>query len=165
MALVVETGSGSATAESYCSVSAADARHQGLGNTDWAALSTASKEQALRRATVYMTQAFRGRWKGNRCTSTQALDWPRFGVCVDGFDYPSTTLPADIVNACADLALKASAEELAPDQERAVIREKIGPLETEYSSYSPQAKQFRAVDMLLSSLLKGSSAMAMLVRT
>ncbi len=165
MALIVEDGTGLSTAESYVSVAAADTRQTALGNTNWATLTTAEKEEALRRATVHMGQAYRTRWTGMRAHSTQALDWPRYDVCVDGYSVLSTIVPADIANACADLALKAAAGDLAPDLTRAVIRKKIGPLETEYDRNSPQATRYRAIDMALSPYLTGSGAMARLVRS
>ncbi|API58094.1 hypothetical protein BSL82_01270 [Tardibacter chloracetimidivorans] len=164
MSLDVETGTGSATAESYASVADADTRLSALGLTNWATLSTAEKEEALRRATVHMIRAYRNRWRGTRINSTQALDWPRYEVCVDGYPVDSDIVPADIRNACIDLALKAAAGDLAPDIERAVIREKVGPIETEYSAHAHQATQYRAIDMMLAPYLKGSSAMMRLVR-
>jgi len=165
MALIVENGTGLSTAESYISVANASARMSALGNDTWATITNAQMEEALRRATVHMKQAYRSRWSGMRLNSTQALDWPRVSVVVDGYSVASDSVPADIANACADLALKAAAGDLAPDLERAIIREKVGPLETEYSAHSPQATRFRAIDLTLAPYLMGSSAMATLVRT
>jgi len=164
MTLVVESGSGLVNAESYASVADTDARHTALGNTAWTG-TEATKEAALRRATEYMEQAYRTRWKGTRLTRAQALSWPRYGACVDGWDIPSTEIPADVVSACIDLALRALAGELNPDLERAVIREKVGPLETEYSAHSPQSPRYRAADMALSAYLKGGGVMTTLCRT
>lgn len=164
MALIVESGSGMATAESYVSVAAATTRQAALGNTNWATLTTAEMEQALRRATTHMGQAFRGRWYGARVNSTQALDWPRHGVTIDGYAVLSTIVPTDIANACSDLAFKAAGGDLAPDLARAVVRRKVGPLETEYDRNSPQATRYRAIDLTLSPYLTGSSTMARLVR-
>lgn len=164
MALIVEDGSGRTDSESYISVANATARHAAFGNTAWADLATDEKEQALRRATAHMEQAYRTRWTGQRINSTQALSWPRAWVVVDGYSVDSDIVPADIANACADLAFKAASGDLNPDIERAVIREKVGPLETEYSAHSPQSTRYRAIDMALAPYLKGSSAMATLVR-
>lgn len=165
MALVVENGTGLSTAESYVSVADATARHAALGNAAWAALdSDTIREQALRRATNYMVQTYRSRWAGSRINSTQALDWPRYDVSVDGYSVDSNIVPADIVNACADLALKASTDTLNADLERAIIREKVGPLETEYSAYSPQRPRYPAIDGALAPYLTGSASMASLVR-
>lgn len=164
MALIVESGEGLANAESYISVADADARHTAFGNSAWTG-SDAVKEAALRRATAYMMQAYRGRWKGTRLMRAQALDWPRHGAVVDGFDWPSNAVPEEVANACADLAIKALAGDLNADQNgRAVIREKVGPLETEYAEYGSTAAQYRAVDMALSALLTGGGANVRLVR-
>ena len=164
MALEVETGTGSATAESYASVTQADTRLAALGMTNWATLEVAEKEQALRRATQFMEQRYRDKWKGTRLYRAQALSWPRYGAIVDDFDVDSTVVPAEVKNACADLAVKALAEDLNPDLTRAVIREKVGPLETEYSAHSPQGTRFVSVDQALGPFLRGGGANVRLVR-
>jgi hypothetical protein len=166
MALIVEDGTGLATAEAYISVADAGTRHSNLGNTAWTG-TDAAKEAALRKATEYMTQAYRGRWQGIRLNETQALDWPRSWVTVDGYAVASNSVPADIANACADLALRALSADLNADLERGVVREKVGPLETEYDRNSPQATRYRAIDMALAPYLgRGSSAYCLpVVRT
>jgi hypothetical protein len=63
---------------------------------------------------------------------SQALSWPRWNVFLEGFSVSPAIVPADIANACADLALKAAAGDLNADLTRGVVRKKIGPLETEY---------------------------------
>ena len=173
MALVVEDGTAKTDAESYISVADAGTRHTAFGNTAWTG-TDAVKEAALRRATAYMLQAYRERWHGYRKTATQALDWPRSFVYLEPFvhgavgAYPylvdDTTVPDEIANACADLALRALSDDLNADLARGIIREKVGPLETEYDRYSPESPRYRAIDMALAPYLKGSSAMAMLVR-
>jgi DnaT-like ssDNA binding protein len=167
MSLIVEDGTGLVNAESYISVANADARLSNLGITNWSTLLTAEKEQALRRATQYMLQAYRQRWTGNRVKvdPPQALDWPRYGVEVDGFPVHFDVVPTDIANTCADLAFKAASGDLNADLTRGVIRKKVGPLETDYDRFSPQAVRYRAIDMALAPYLKGSSATAMLVRS
>jgi hypothetical protein len=165
VALVVEDGTGKADAESFVTLAAATTRHANLSNAAWAtAASDTVREAALRRATIYMEQAYRERWTGCRVNTTQALSWPRYNVFVDGFPINSTVVPAEVANACADLALKALSADLNADLERAIVREKTGPLETEYDRNSPQSVRYRAIDMSLSPFLKGSSAMATLVR-
>ena len=159
MSLVTESGAGSATAESYISVADADTRHAAFGNTAWAALTTSAKEIALRKATAYMVQSYRTRWLGERINSTQALDWPRWGAVVGCYTIPSDEVPVTVADACADLALKASTDELSPDLERAVIREKVGPLETEYSPYGQRNTTYTAIDAILAPFLTGSGCM------
>ncbi len=163
MTLIVEDGTGLATAESYVSVADAGTRHTNLGNTAWTG-TDAVKEAALRRATQFMLQRYRGRWQGTRINSTQALDWPRSWVVVDGYAVDADIVPVDVANACADLALKALSETLNADLERGVVRDKVGPLETEYDAYSPQAKRYPAIDQALAPFLTGAGANARLVR-
>lgn len=155
MSLVVETGSGSPSAESFASVAQADARLSGLGLTNWATLQTIEKESALRRATQYMEQAYRQRWKGTRLLRDQALSWPRYGVEADGYCYDSTSIPVSIVNACIDLAFKAASGDLNADLTRTVTREKVGPIEVEYSPNAPENVRYRAIDMALAPFLSG----------
>ena len=66
MSLIVEDGSGLAAAESYISVVDADAHHasRGTAEASWVGLDTDIKEQCLRRATDFMLETYRGRWKG-----------------------------------------------------------------------------------------------------
>lgn len=161
--LTVEDGSGRSDSESYVSVADANTRHTALGNTAWTGADSV-KEAALRRATQYMEQAFRSRWKGTRLLRAQALSWPRYGAVVDGWDVESTIVPDEVANACADLALRALSADLNADQTRAIIREKVGPLETEYSPHSAQAVQYRSIDMMLAPFLRGSGANVPLVR-
>lgn len=163
MTIEVETGTGSSTAESYCSVADADARHTAFGNSSWTGTDP-EKEAALRQATAYMEQAYRSAWKGTKLFRAQALSWPRYGATVDGWDIDSTVVPDDIKNACADLAVRALTETLNADQTRAVIREKVGPLETEYSAYSSQSTRYTAIDMALAPYLRGGGSMARLAR-
>lgn len=175
MSLIVEDGTGLSNAESYISVADASTRHANNGMTNWATLSTTEMEAALRRATTYMEQAYRERWKGLRLhmrvggsgqqlEETQALSWPRWDVMVDGFPVSPNIVPTEVANACADLALKAAAGDLNLDLTRGVITEKVGPIETQYDRYSPQNVRYRSIDMMLAPFLKSSGANAMLVR-
>jgi hypothetical protein len=113
------TGAGLPDAESFASIAAADARCAVLGLTTWAALSTPAKEIALRKAMIFMS-TYRMRWAGRRVYQHQALDWPGYGVVVDGFPVPSNIVPVDVANACIDLAVRAgSGEDLLPDLDTA----------------------------------------------
>ncbi|PHV24655.1 hypothetical protein CSQ93_28270 [Janthinobacterium sp. BJB426] len=151
--LTIETGAGAPDADSYASISQADARCASLGRTDWAALAEADKEIALRKAMIFMA-TYRTRWAGRRVYQRQMLDWPRYNVVVDGFIVPSTIVPPDVVNAFIDLAMRAgSGEDLLPDLNigsNAIKKDKTGPLETEYFQNTTDARErFVAVDALL----------------
>lgn len=163
MALDVETGSGNATAESYCSVADANTYHTARGNAAWAALASDTvREQCLRRATGYMGQSYRLRWAGIRATNVQALDWPRAWVPKPDAPsaygawaryYLSTTVPAEVVQACAEMALRAAAGDLAADLGQTVTERTVGPITTKYAPGSQAVKRYRAVDMMLGPLL------------
>lgn len=173
MALIVETGTGSATAESYISVVDATAYHVARGGGDaWDLVD--DKEAALRKATDYMTQQYRGRWTGQRVTVTQRLDWPRAWAPIedapsgyrDGSAYvASNIVPEEVKFACAILALQSNSGELAPNLAPAQSRVKVGEIEVTYDSNSPEYVRYRAVDLLLKMLISGSGATMKLIRT
>lgn len=174
MALETETGAGSATAESFCSVADADAYHAGRGATLWATITTTEKEQALRRATDYMGQTYRLRWSGYRKTDSQALDWPRYNAVkpdstVGRFMayYSDSIVPTEVRNACAELALKAAGGELLADVGQAVTERTVGPITTKFAPGSVAVKRYPAVDRLLAPLLAdgGNSSSVRVVRS
>lgn len=171
MALIVEDGTGRPDAESYASSAEADAYHLARGNTDWAAV--ADKEAALRRATDYMTQNYRMRWKSFRVTTTQKLDWPRAYVELPdapyGYGsmmayYPNNVVPSEVKSACIELALVAAAQDLNPNLTRAAKQETIGPITVVYDDSSPEYARFRRVDQLLLPMLAQSGGMMRLQR-
>lgn len=167
MSLTVEDGTGLANAQSYISVADADTHFTVRGITLWDTLLTAEKEQALTRATDYMVQAYRMRWQGDRVLSTQALDWPREGVEVDGIEIDADVVPTEVKRACAELAFKAASGELAADLERQTLRETVGPITVEYNPNGLQWKRYRAIDLLLAPFLvnAGSGVFRQVVRT
>lgn len=143
-----------ADAESLCSVAFADGYHVARGNTLWSTMTTTEKEQALRRFTEHAVR-YRDQWKGYRVYSTQALDWPRSSVCVDGFTVLSNIVPTEVQNAWALGAFKAASGDLDPDLTQTVKRKKVGPIEVEYADNSSQAKRFKAIDQILGPYLTG----------
>jgi hypothetical protein len=155
MSLICEDGSGKSDSESYISVADASNYHTVRGNTAWAALTTdALREAALRRATDYMRQAYRSRWQGYKVNEEQALDWPRYDVEVEGYAVDSDIVPTEVKNACAELALRASAADLNPDLTQGVLSEQVGSIQVTYDKASPQFTRYRAIDALLSPYLK-----------
>ena len=155
MALIVETGAIVTGAESYCTVAFADEYHAKRGNAAWDALDdTDAKEPALRKATDYMLAMFKGRWQGTIVDEDQALDWPRYGVIVDGYDVAYDSVPLAVQKACAELAYRASTADLSPDLSQGVLSESVGPISVTYDKSSPQRTRYRAIDALLSPYLK-----------
>lgn len=174
MPLIVEDGTGLASAESYISVADATTYHADRGNAAWAALASDTvREQLLRKATDYMLQVYGERWLSFRTTSTQALDWPRAYVQLKDAPYgygsmaayvPNNVVPVEVKRACAELALAASSGELAPALERATLSERVGEIAVTYDPNSAEYKRFRAVDMLVGRYLGGSGTNVGLVR-
>lgn len=165
MTIIVEDGTGLSTAETLTSVAEADTYHLLRGNTAWAALSTSSKEMALRKANDYLRQAYRNRWQGKRVKISQSCDWPRYDVLVDGLFVSSTSVPSDIKDAAADLALRSTTLGLNPDQSRNILREKVDVLEVEYVPYAPTVATMNSVEDLLRPYLTGSRSSVRLVRS
>jgi len=174
MSLIVEDGTGKVDAESFASVTAADTYHSNRGNTAWAAIATtALKEAALRKASDYMGQIYGPRWKGYRVGTAQALDWPRTGVERPGSFgplgfasyYAVTDMPAPVVNACCELALRAAAAELAADQGQNIAAVKAGSVEITYADHSDGRKAYPAVDRTLAPLLNGGSGQISLAKS
>ena len=167
MALIVENGSASSTAESFASVADADTYHSNRANDAWGLLTTAKKEAYLRKATDYMEGAYRLRWKGYKKTATQALSFPRSYVYLEPFvhgavgSYPyllsDSVVPQEVINACAELALKASTTELAPDLTATVASESVGSLSVTYATNGREYTKSRMVDMMLTPYLKDGS--------
>ncbi len=175
MSLIVETGAVVTGAEAYCTVAYADDYHSKRGNAAWAVLDDVdAKEPALRRATDYMVQMYRARWKGFRKSALQVLDWPRTFVYLEPFvtggfgAYPflvaDTIVPDEVMRVCAEFALRAATADLSPDLARGVLSETVGPLAVTYDPNSPESARYRALDALLAPYLSGSSMNAKLVR-
>lgn len=155
MSIIVETGAGSATSETFCSVAYADAYNLARGCDPWfdVKMTVAKKEEALRRASDYFEQVYGRNFQGKRVNSTQALSWPRTSVLLDGGYIALNAIPSLVINASAELAYKAAQGNLAADLTQGVKREKVGVLEVEYDSTSAQYTRYRAIDNMLAPLL------------
>lgn len=182
MALTVEDGTGLANANSFISLAAANAYHAARGNSAWDALDDAdAKVPALIRATDYIEQMYRERWAGYLRTTTQALAWPRFAVPIKGFAavglafghgagvgfgayWPSNAVPVLVQNACAELAARAAVGELAPDVGRLKSKTQVGPITVEYVAGTSPHTHYRAIDLALAPLLRGSANSISVVR-
>ena len=156
MALTVETGSGLSTSDALASVSAADAYHAALGNAEWTG-ADADKEAAIRRATSFMCHALA--WAGLRSHGrSQALAWPRSGCLdIEGYGIASDVIPIEVTNACAEIAMRelVSPGSMSPDVVIAdsVKREKVGPIETEYTAAAQSAVAHRPTLLLVREML------------
>ncbi len=157
--MIVEDGTGLATSDSYVSVAEADAYHAARANTAWAAALTAAKEAALVRATSALDGIYSARWPGARSNETQALDWPR-STAWDRDGYPLVLVPTAIKHATCEAALvelvKSGALSAALERGGAVVREKVGPIETEYAGNAPAATVYPAIKQALARIVRGA---------
>lgn len=105
--LIVETGTASATATAYCSLEFANAYHASYGNPSaWSSATVATREAAIREATMALDARFGGRWSGFRYSTAQALDWPRtYAYDSAGNEIGSDVVPVRLQQATAALAL------------------------------------------------------------
>ena len=163
MALVVETGTASATAESYASVADVDSYALARGMTAWTGIDSV-KESALRNATQYIDATYR--FKGYRVAQHQALMWPRSGVVFDGYMLAYDVIPAMLKTACIELAIKAISGSLIVDPASQYVTDvQVGPIKKSMSA--PQnggQKTYSLIDSLLRDLIAGGSGSVQLVR-
>lgn len=167
---VVEDGTGLATANAYVSVADATTYFENYSDPSaWDLASTADQETALRMATQWIDNRFRGRWKGTPILGTQRLAWPRSGVVnEEGFGVDDASIPERIEEATAEMALRFLADASVTDIETdtdlttQVVseRKKVDVLETE-THYAPGGKRvgtaYPKVGMLLAGLLRSSN--------
>ena len=134
MALVVEDGSGLSTAESYASVSEADAYHTTNGNSGWTG-ATSVKEQALRNATRYLESKYGPRFFGVKKTREQALIWPMDDASdIFGHLIENDVVPTELKNALFEAALVSLSTDLlaavTPETDASIVSESktLGPM-------------------------------------
>jgi len=162
MTLVVGT-------DTYLTLAAANTYWSNRNNTVWSAASDAEKEAAMREATQYVDGAFN--FIGQQII-TNTLSWPRDGALVEqgnfaGMVYDNATIPPQVKDAVAELALEALSARLAPSASRGglIKREKVDVIEVEYMDFAPSGKSYSFVSMLLKPLTKGSKTERKLIRS
>lgn len=163
MALVVETGSGASTSDSYASLDTASTYATSRGLTF--AISGADEplaEQALRRATVWIDSLFRGKFPGQRLNGfDQALEWPRISAF---YQYPpydsilSSEVPTPVIQATIEAAVreKATPHSLSPDVTPGKIQKSVrveGAVAVEYAVGSANVYDQRPFLTVISGIL------------
>jgi hypothetical protein len=160
MALVVEDGTGIATANSYVTVAEADTYFTDRSEESWAA-TTESKEAALIKATDYVETRWIEKYRGRVefPDTPQALGFPRLdlytkqGTLISG-------IPTNLKKAIFEYALKALTTSLFLEptiddtgQKLTLKRSKVGPIEkeVEYAEGSTVSsiKPFASADLLM----------------
>ena len=102
MAAVIDATLSGTSANSYVTLAAADTYFETVpDSSDWTDKATDAKNRALISATRWIDGLS---FYGDRCTTTQALKWPREEFTVDGVDLACTLIPTPIKNATYELA-------------------------------------------------------------
>lgn len=150
--IVIEDGTGVANANSYVERDEAVqyAADQGVTFAD-----DSTTDVLLYSAMRYL-ETFRNKYVGTIVDPAQSLAWPREDVVIADADWPDNTIPPQLKNAQMQLAIYAKSTDLMPSVFGAfVLREKVGPIETEYSQAvrSDGQPYFPLIDSMLSDLL------------
>lgn len=155
MPFTPEDGSVVSGANAQCSVAqVTDALDLTGGNADWTAASDSDREAAIVRATDYIGNQQRYRFRG---TQRGTVPWPRTGaVEQDGPAIAEDVIPDRVVRAVAALAVRSLAGTVEVDQTSAdqVVSKTIGPISTTYRPDAPTETVIAHVDGLLSPLLR-----------
>lgn len=172
MSLIVEDGTARADAEAYASVAEADSYHSKRGNDLWATMTTAEKEEALRRSADYMVANWRFSWLGMRVDMHQALDWPRWDVPVtDGGPYGgwfilNTVVPTEVKNANAELAFSAAQGDLDENLDQDLKAVKVGPIAIDFNNHGNRSTIYSKPLSMIACFLQGQgNSKSMVFRT
>ena len=151
MALIVETGQQSTTANSYVTVvnydSYLNARYP--ARTD---ISDAQAEAYILRAMDYFEEL---PFVGVKASDVQSLQWPRSNIVIDGYGKSVDEIPKEVLSAIYELAYGFEQGFGINDPiSRETVKEKIGEIEVEYKSSSADRTLLPAASQALRKLIK-----------
>ena len=152
--IIVEDGTGVANANSYISEAAARVFAESVGLP--LPVDSEACKAALLAAMPYLESQ---PWQGQRSDPTQALSWPRKLVIINGDELPNNIVPQNIQKAQVQAAsMGSTGTDLFPTiSGQFVTKEKVGPIETEYSDEYLQTWDgrsiFSAIDVYLTPYL------------
>lgn len=140
--LIIEDGSIVAGAESFATAAELATYASNYGRT--IPVSDVDQEALLRRAYLQMDAL---PWKGQLVSIEQTGAWPRYNVCRGGFTLASNAIPAQIKAGQMALATEIHADDLENPETKvgAIVREKVGPIDTEYATASKSISKPAAV--------------------
>lgn len=176
MSITIDASAGGASANSYVLESEAIAyMATRLNASAWTTFDgtdcTDTEKIAIAEATRYLSSLS---WKSRRATTTQVLEWPRWGVQNPdsplGFLYQTTCVPTRVKDATCELAfqfLNLGTTDLASiDPNTGVIEKTVDVLTTKYSVYQRPTglSRFPLVMRFIKPLLDGQTNQTTLVR-
>lgn len=113
MAFLLEDGTGIAGANAYIAIAFADAYFLDRQVSGWDG-DTTQKNAAIIKATDWVEKRFGRKFRGDKASSAQGLQWPRDNACDDaGNEW--LLVPAPLEQAVAEYALRAIAADLVDD--------------------------------------------------
>lgn len=148
---------GGASADTYATLAEAEAYVSTMGLTFSG--DDAAKEQALRRAAVWLDATYRTYWPGQKVNGrSQARDWPRSNAYDhEGNLIASDAIPAEIKNAQIEAATREAANSgsLSPDVTNEKVLTTLGPMSWTLTGTGAKSKrpEVTTVDDILGGLL------------
>lgn len=173
--LTKEDGTGLTAANVYADLDDAEAYLENTGRLcDWQTYDLETRKAALIQGADYLDQSFRNRFKGQRSSSDQRLEWPR-DLVYDELGNLVADIPEEVLNASVEFAYEAAASPLAPTPEVSdtggqviLERSKVDVLETEVRYSEVQStKNFRSyprAQLVIRRWLRGGGSRGLTVR-
>lgn len=163
MTLTPETGTVFYGVDSFDTLANAKAYWDALG-TDYSSYADAALEQAIRRATNFLSESYR--WKGTKVRprgttgGEQVLAWPRYNATdAGGYSIDYDSVPWEVKRAMFEIAIAEAAtpgimQPTYTASER-VKSERVGPISVEYDLSDVSAQSVRPVLLAVRDLIGG----------
>ncbi len=144
--IVTEDGTGLTTSNSYASEA-----ELSTYATDRGVTVSGTAAVLLIQAMDYLEQQ---PFKGVKGSDDQALQWPRWGVDIDGYSVDTDAIPTILKEAQIEIALGVDGgDNPLAKEERSTKREKVGDIEVEYMDGARNYVYLKAADNKLRKLL------------
>jgi len=155
MALIVENGTLVANANSYVSIAEFTAWADARGVTY---PSLPELQQKILRAMDYIESLD---FVGQKHEETQALQWPRDYVYIDGYSIESDEIPPEVKRAVYEATkVEIDGDSRLTASERETTSEKIGDIAVTYSSSAGMKRTIPAVTKALRKLVRNPTAVS-----
>lgn len=160
--MALDTTIGGPSSDSYASLNYANSYHISVGNAAWAPATDTDKENALRRAAVWIDGTYLRMWSGVPLNGrAQKRAWPQIGgVDYFGNEIDDSSIPDEVLRAQCEAALVelASPGSLTPSVTPAqmIKSEKIGSIAVEYQGGTDVASflpVLTKIDVILQALI------------
>lgn len=148
MAILVEDGTIIAGANSYATTAYLETYAESMGESF-----TIDAEVLINKSALYVESL---NHKGLKLTKGQSMQYPRKGVVIDGFAVLTTEIPTLLKTLQCEVAIAINAgNDPLSTIDRAVKREKVGPIEVEYADNAAPFAYNRRISALERQLVGG----------